>query len=142
MFPQYGCLCFPPKFPGPSLSTPYKLTRVMAVPRPALALWVGPGVWRGGKGLRERKKQALALSIHSVWTVQQELWPRGGPHRLFRQESSTEAVVCLVSCAWLSLLCSRSLPATLPTLASPTQPLNRPDPISLMLGWVILSSFH
>lgn len=142
MFPQHGCLCFPPKLPGPSLSTPCKLTRVIAVPRPALALWVGHGVWRGGTGLREMKKQALALPIRSVWKVQQKLWPRGGPHRLFRRESSPEAVVCLVSRAWLSLLCSRSLPATLPTLASPAQPLNGPGPISLILGWVILSSFH
>lgn len=141
LFPQHGCLCFPPKLPGPGLSTPCKLTRVMALPRPALALWVGHGVWRGGKGLRERKKQALALSIHSVWKVRQKLWPRGGPHRLFRHENSPEAVVCLVSHAWLSSLCSRSLPATLPTLASPAQPLNRPGPISLILDGLFFPAF-
>lgn len=38
--------------------------------------------------------------------------------------------------------CSKPLPATLQTLAGPVLHFNRPGPISLILGWVILSSFH
>lgn len=141
LFPQHGCLYFPPKLPGPDLSTPCKLTRVMAVPRPDLALWVGHGVWKGEKGLRRgRNKPWLPPSVlcgRFSRSPGLEVGHTGSP-----DESSPESAVCLVSHAWLSSRYSGSLPATLPTLASSALPLNRPGPISLIPGWVILSSFH
>lgn len=141
LFPQHGCLYFPPKLPGPGLSTPCKLTRVMAVPRPDLALWVGHGVWKGEKGLgRGRNKPWLPPSVlcgRFSRSPGLEVGHTGSP-----DESSPESAVCLVSHAWLSSRYSGSLPATLPTLASSALPLNRPGPISLIPGWVILSSFH
>lgn len=63
LFPQHGCLCFPLELPSPGLSTPCKLTRVMALPRPALALWVGHGVWCGGKGAQGEEETRFSPSV-------------------------------------------------------------------------------
>lgn len=142
LFPQHGLLCFSPKLPGPGLSTPCKLKRVMAVPRPTLALWVGHGVWRGERGSgRGRNKPRLSPSI-LCGRLSRSSGLEVGHTGSSEEEISPEPAVCLVSHAWLSSYSSRSLPATLPILASTALPLNRPGPISLILGWVILSSFH
>lgn len=134
----------PSQAPRPRLVNTLQTQRVMAVPRPALALWVGRGVWRGEKGLsagRGRNKPWLSPSV-LCGRFSRSSGLEVGHTGSSDEESSPQPAVSLVSHAWLPSRYSRPLPATLPSLASSALPLNRPGPISLILGWAILSSFH
>lgn len=162
LWPYFCSPAFSASLPAPSAQAcqhPAYSLRAIAVPRPCAetghrgqpqrltclesqSLGDGVGNWRGALGWRGSQKLPQALSL----LPQQKLLPLVGGmwQALWATENSPEPAEEFSLGARLGSprSCFQPLPATLPTLASPVLHFNRPGPISLILRWVILPSFH
>lgn len=165
LFLQHGFLCFSPPAPSAhSCQHPASTRRAIAVPRPCAnagpqgqpqnltCLESQPGGWGKESGGEFGEQGEATTTPGSLLT---RLWvenscPTGALALEMGHEGSLDRGKFPSSAEGLPLRamlgsphgCSKTLPATLQTLASPVLHFNRPGPLRLILGWVILSSFH